>query len=183
MPSATVSQPTHKITIRCTVMVPMRDGVRLSTDIYMPDEPGPFPVILIRTPYNNNREPDVRDAVYFATRGYAVLIQDVRGRGDSAGDWTPLHHEAQDGYDAQEWAGKQTWSTGKVGTSGGSYVGLTQWLPAPLRNPPLAALAPRVGFSNLYHNWVYTGGAFQLGFNLRWGAIQMHTRTNRTQYL
>lgn len=183
MADAMVSQPVHKIKMRCNVMVPMRDGVRLSTDIYMPDAPGPFPVILIRTPYSNNREPDVRDAVYFASRGYTVLIQDVRGRGDSEGEWIPFAHEAEDGYDAQEWAGKQPWSTGKVGTSGGSYVGLTQWLPAPLRNPHLAALAPRVGFSNLYHNWVYTGGAFQLGFNLRWGAIQMHTRTNRTQYL
>lgn len=183
MTSAMVSHPVHKIKMRCNVMVPMRDGVRLSTDIYMPDALGPFPVILIRTPYNNNREPDVQDAVYFATRGYAVLIQDVRGRGDSEGEWMPFAHEAQDGYDAQEWAGKQPWCTGKVGTSGGSYVGLTQWLPAPLRNPHLAAMAPRVGFSNLYHNWVYTGGAFQLGFNLRWGAIQMHTRTNRTQYL
>ena len=81
MSGAIVSQPIHKITMRCNVMVPMRDGVRLSTDIYMPDEPGQFPVVLIRTPYNNNREPDTRDAVYFATRGYAVLIQDVRGRG------------------------------------------------------------------------------------------------------
>ena len=183
MASAMVSQPTCKIKMHCNVMVPMRDGIRLSTDIYMPDAPGPFPVILIRTPYNNNREPDVQDAVYFASRGYAVLLQDVRGRGDSEGVWTPFAHEAEDGYDAQEWAGKQSWSTGKVGTSGASYVGLTQWLPAPLRNPYLTAMAPRVGFSNLYHNWVYTGGAFQLGFNLRWGAIQMHTRTNRTQYL
>lgn len=183
MPSANVSQPTCKITMRCNLMVPMRDGVRLSTDLYLPDAPGPFPAILIRTPYNSNREADVRDAVYFASRGYAVLIQDVRGRGDSEGEWTPFAHEAEDGYDAQEWAGKQPWSTGKVGTSGASYVGLTQWLPAPLRNPHLTAMAPRVGFSNLYHNWVYTGGAFQLGFNLRWGAIQMHTRTNRMQYL
>jgi putative CocE/NonD family hydrolase len=183
MASAMVSQLTCKIRMHCNVMVPMRDAVRLSTDLYMPDAPGPFPVILIRTPYNNNREPDVRDAVYFASRGYAVLLQDVRGRGDSEGVWTPFAHEAEDGYDAQEWAGKQSWSTGKVGTSGASYVGLTQWLPAPLRNPYLVAMAPRVGFSNLYHNWVYTGGAFQLGFNLRWGAIQMHTRTNRTQYL
>jgi putative CocE/NonD family hydrolase len=183
MSSDKVSQPTHKIRMRCNVMVPMRDGVRLSTDIYMPDAPGPFPVILIRTPYNNNREPDVQDAVYFASRGYAVLIQDVRGRGDSEGEWAPFLHEAEDGYDTQQWAGKQPWSSGKVGTSGASYVGLTQWLPAPLRNPHLTAMAPRVGFSNLYHNWVYTGGAFQLGFNLRWGAIQMHTKTNRTQYL
>jgi hypothetical protein len=161
----------------------MRDGVRLSTDVYLPEDPGPFPVILIRTPYNNNLEAQVQDAVYFAQRGYAVAIQDVRGRFDSEGEWSPFVHEAQDGYDTQEWCGTQPWSTGKVGTSGASYVALTQWLPAPLRNPHLAAMAPRVGFSNLYHNWVYTGGAFQLGFNLRWGAIQMHTRTNQVQYL
>jgi putative CocE/NonD family hydrolase len=165
------------------VGVPMRDGVRLSTDVYLPDAPGPFPVILIRTPYNNNLDTQVQDAVFFARRGYAVAIQDVRGRYDSEGAWTPFAHEALDGYDAQEWCGTQPWSTGKVGTSGGSYVALTQWLPAPLRNPHLAAMAPRVGFSNLYHNWVYTGGAFQLGFNLRWGAVQMQGRVNQYQYL
>jgi uncharacterized protein len=165
------------------VPVAMRDGVRLSTDVYLPDAPGPFPIILIRTPYSNNVEYLVEDGVYFAQRGYAVAIQDVRGRFDSDGEWSPFAHEARDGYDAQEWCGTQPWSTGQVGTSGGSYLALTQWLPAPLRNRHLAAMAPRVGFSNLYHNWVYTGGAFQLGFNLRWGAIQMHTRTNQTQYL
>jgi putative CocE/NonD family hydrolase len=161
----------------------MRDGVRLSTDVYLPDAPGPFPVILIRTPYSNNVENLVEDGVFFAQRGYAVVIQDVRGRFDSEGEWSPFVHEAQDGYDAQEWCGTQPWSTGKVGTSGASYLALTQWLAAPLRNRHLAAMVPRVGFSNLYHNWVYTGGAFQLGFNLRWGAIQMHGRTNQVQYL
>ena len=140
-------------------------------------------MILIRTPYSNNADYQVEDGVYFAQRGYAVAIQDVRGRFDSDGEWAPFVHEAEDGYDAQEWCGTQPWSTGKVGTSGASYLALTQWLAAPLRNRHLAAMAPRVGFSNLYHNWVYTGGAFQLGFNLRWGAVQMHTRTNQIQYL
>jgi putative CocE/NonD family hydrolase len=173
----------YRIRTRLGVPVPMRDGVRLSTDVYLPDAPGPFPVILIRTPYSNNIDPQVQDAVFFAQRGYAVAVQDVRGRYDSEGEWSPFVHEAQDGYDAQEWCGTQPWSTGKVGTSGGSYVALTQWLPAPLRNPHLTAMAPRVGFSSLYHNWVYTGGAFQLAFNLRWGAIQMQGRTNQVQYL
>jgi hypothetical protein len=112
-----------------------------------------------------------------------VVVQDVRGRNDSDGEWSPFVHEAGDGYDTQGWCGTQPWSTGKVGTSGASYVALTQWMPAPLRNPHLAAMAPRVGFSNLYHNWVYTGGAFQLGFNLRWGAVQMNGRVNQVQYL
>jgi uncharacterized protein len=173
----------HRIRAKLGVPVPMRDGVKLSTDVYLPDAPGPFPVILVRTPYSNNTDSSVADAVYFAQRGYAVAVQDARGRYDSEGDWSPFVHEARDGYDAQEWCGTQPWSTGKVGTSGGSYVALTQWLPAPLRNPHLAAMAPRVGFSNLYHNWVYTGGAFQLAFNLRWAAIQMHGRANQVQYL
>ncbi len=106
---------------------------------------GPFPVILIRTPYSNNVEYQVEDGVYFAQRGYAVAIQDVRGRFDSEGEWAPFVHEAQDGYDAQEWCGTQPWSTGKVGTSGASYLALTQWLAAPLRNRHLAAMAPRGG--------------------------------------
>jgi putative CocE/NonD family hydrolase len=177
------SRPGYRVRTRLGVPVPMRDGVRLSTDVYLPDAPGRFPVVLIRTPYSNNVDYLVEDGVFFARRGYAVVIQDVRGRFDSDGEWSPFAHEAEDGYDAQEWCGTQPWSTGKVGTSGASYLALTQWLAAPLRSRYLAAMAPRVGFSNLYHNWVYTGGAFQLGFNLRWGAIQMHTRTNQTQYL
>jgi putative CocE/NonD family hydrolase len=177
------ARPVHRVRTLLGVGVPMRDGVKLSTDVYLPDGPGPFPVILVRTPYSNNVDSQVQDGVYFAQRGYACAIQDVRGRFDSEGEWAPFIHEAQDGYDAQEWCGTQPWSSGKVGTSGASYLALTQWLAAPLRNPHLRAMAPRVGFSNLYHNWVYTGGAFQLGFNLRWGAVQMNTRTNQTQYL
>ncbi len=179
----TQSAPASRIRTMLGIPVAMRDGVVLSTDVYLPDAAGPFPVILIRTPYSNNVDYLVEDGIYFAQRGYAVAIQDVRGRFDSEGVWSPFVHEAQDGYDAQEWCGTQPWSTGKVGTSGASYLGLTQWLAAPLRNRHLAAMAPRVGFSNLYHNWVYTGGAFQLGFNLRWGAIQMHARTSQVQYL
>ncbi|PYM59295.1 MAG: X-Pro dipeptidyl-peptidase [Candidatus Rokuibacteriota bacterium] len=182
-PRPAPARPRHRVRTRLGLPVPMRDGVKLATDVYLPDAPGPFPVILIRTPYSTNVDYNVQDGVFFAQRGYAVVVQDVRGRFDSEGEWTPFVHEAEDGYDAQEWCGTQPWSTGKVGTSGGSYLALTQWLAAPCRNRHLAAMAPRVGFSNLYQNWVYTGGAFQLGFNLRWGAVQMHTRTNRLQHL
>ena len=177
------AHPRHRVRSMLGVPVLMRDGVRLATDVYLPDAPGPFPVILIRTPYNKNNESEVDDAIFFASRGYAVAIQDCRGRFDSEGEWTPFVNEAADGYDTQTWCGTRTWSTGKVGTSGGSYVALTQWMPAPLRNPHLAAMAPQVGFSNLYHNWVYTGGAFQLAFNLRWGPVQMRSRTNQVRHL
>ena len=178
-----ISQPTHEVRMMYALEVPMRDGVRLSTDVYLPDAEGPFPAILIRTPYNNNAEGVVQDCLYFASRGYAVVSQDVRGRWDSEGEWYPFVHEAQDGYDTQEWIGAQPWCDGNVGTAGGSYVAMVQWQAAPLRSKYLKAMAPQVGYSNFYHNWVYTGGAFQLAFNLRWGAIQMHTRTNQVQYL
>ena len=95
--------PLHRVRTLLGVGVPMRDGVKLSTDVYLPEGPGPFPVILIRTPYNNNVDYLVEDGVYFAQRCYAVAIQDVRGRFDSEGEWAPFVHEARDGYDAQEW--------------------------------------------------------------------------------
>jgi len=177
------SRPLHKVRMNYDLKVPMRDGVELSTDIYLPDVDGSVPTILIRTAYDNNSEATVKDCIYFASRGYAVAAQDVRGRWDSAGDWYPFKNEAQDGYDTQEWLGSQTWCDGNVGMAGGSYVAMVQWQSAPLRSQYLKAIVPRVGYSNFYHNWAYTGGAFQLGFNLRWGAIQMHTRTNQRQYL
>ena len=104
-PTSGVARPLHRIRTTLGIPVPMRDGVRLSTDVYLPDAPGFFPVILIRTPYGNNTDYNVKDAVYFASRGYAVAIQDVRGRFDSEGDWDPFVHEPEDGYDAQEWCG------------------------------------------------------------------------------
>ena len=176
--------PRNEFVIENRVAIPMRDGVNTYADVYRPAGDGRHPVLISSTPYSTERFPSAYEApMYFAQRGYVVVIQDVRGRFDSEGAWTPFVHEARDGFDAQEWCGTQPWSTGKVGTSGASYLALTQWLAAPLRNRHLTAMAPRVGFSNLYHNWVYTGGAFQLGFNLRWGAVQMHTRTNQLQYL
>ena len=119
MPSAPASpRSLHGVRTQLGIGVPMRDGVKLSTDLYQPDAPGPFPVILIRTPYCNNVAAGVEDAVYFAQRGYAVAIQDVRGRFDSEGDWAPFVHEAQDGYDAQEWCGTQPWSPGRSARAG-----------------------------------------------------------------
>lgn len=164
------------------VRVPMRDGVALSTDIYRPQGPGPFPVIVIRTPYDNNAEANVQDAVYFAERGYAVVLQDCRGRYDSDGEFVPLKNEGHDGFDTIEWAAAQPWSTGKVGTYGASYLGIDQLYAATLRPPHLQAMFPIVAYSDFYHNWIYTGGAFLLAYDLRW-AISMGTRTRQNQYL
>ena len=107
------------------LMCPMEDGVELATDVYMPAEGGPFPTILIRTPYDRGSDMAlaVPDAVHLAQRGYAVVVQDVRGRWDSDGEWYPFVNEVADGHSAIEWTAKQTWSNGKIGTIGASYFG------------------------------------------------------------
>jgi len=118
----------------------MRDGVYLSADVFRPDAPGRFPVILVRTPYDNASPAYARQGLFWASRGYVYVIQDVRGRGESEGEFYPLVYEAEDGYDTQTWCGTAPWSSGKVGTTGGSYLGWTQVYPAGLRNPHLAAM-------------------------------------------
>jgi len=174
----------HTIRELHDIRVPMRDGVELATDVYMPAEGGPFPTILQRTPYDRGSPGaySAPDAVYMAQRGYAAVIQDTRGRYDSDGQWYPFINEANDGHDAIEWIAKQPWSTGKVGSTGPSYIGLTQWQEAQGGSKHYIASVPKVAYSNTFHNWVYTGGAFQLAFNLSW-SIAMATRTNRSQYM
>jgi putative CocE/NonD family hydrolase len=157
--SEEVSQPTYQVKVEMDVKVPMSDGVQLSTNIFRPDAPGKFPVILIRTPYSNGDEKN-SDGRFFAERGYAVVIQDTRGRFESEGEFNPIFDESRDGYDAQEWAGTQPWSNGKIATTGGSYVGCTQWMPAPLANEHLVAMFPIVTFGD-FHDVLYIGGAFQ----------------------
>ncbi len=120
------------------VRVPMRDGITLSADIYRPlatRAGARAPVILVRTPYNKNQKSYVEPARYFSERGYAYVTMDVRGRGDSDGEFVPYRNDGRDGYDAIEWCAAQSWSTGKVGTLGASYLGRIQWLTA-LQNPP-----------------------------------------------
>ncbi len=128
------------ITMALNVRVPMRDGVNLATDVYRPAGPGKVPVILVRTPYMKNYEGDVKDGLWWAQHGYVFVVQDVRGRGDSDGTFYPAVHEADDGFDAQEWAGTQSWSSGQVGTLGLSYKAWTQVYPAGLNNPHFAAI-------------------------------------------
>lgn len=129
---------THSIFAQYNVRVPMRDGVKLSADIYRPAETrdgARVPVILARTPYNKNQKSYIEPARYFAERGYAYVTMDVRGRGDSDGEFIPYRNEGRDGYDAVEWCAAQAWSSGNVGTLGASYLGRIQWLTA-LWQPP-----------------------------------------------
>jgi len=158
------AQPAYKVIAEVDVKVPMRDGVRLSTNIFRPDDPGKFPVLLMRTPYGNGGAGNqgARDA---AGSGYVVVIQDTRGRYESEGIFDALQPEAQDGYDMQQWIGAQSWCNGKIGTFGGSYVGFTQWMPARFQSPYLVAMLPVVTFSDM-HDVAYQGGAFRLDL---WG--------------
>jgi len=107
----------------------MRDGITLSADIYRPDAPGRFPVVLARTPYNKNTERAWKYGHFFARHGYVFVWMDVRGRGDSEGEFVPYRNDARDGYDAIEWLARQPWSTGDVATWGGSYLAASSGSP------------------------------------------------------
>jgi uncharacterized protein len=144
----------------------MRDGVVLRADIYRPKSEGTFPVLLERTPYNKSRSASF--ALPAAARGYVVVVQDVRGRYMSDGEWYPFKNESNDGYDTVEWAAKLPYANGKVGMYGGSYVGATQMLTAIAHPPHLAGLCPVVTASNYHDGWTYQGGAFEQWFNESW---------------
>src|SRR3954451_13146623 len=149
------------------VPVPMRDGTVLFADVYRPAGPGPYPALLQRTPYDKQNQgtalPFIMRAV---SRGYAVVIQDVRGRFESEGAFFTFVNERQDGHDTLDWLAGQPWCDGAVGMFGGSYVGMTQWQAALGGHPVLKAIAPNVTASNYHNGWTYQGGAFELGFNL-----------------
>ena len=156
----------------------MRDGVTLRADIYRPDADGKFPVLLRRTPYNKSGG-IVNFAYLAAARGYVVVIQDVRGRYTSEGDWYPFIHEAEDGYDTVEWVAALPYSNGKVGMFGGSYVGATQMLAATAHPPHLAGICPVVTASNYHDNWTYQGGAFEQWFDESWTSSLAQDTLNR----
>jgi uncharacterized protein len=142
------------------VAVPMRDGVTLRADIWLPSADGQFPTLVYRTPYGKQfAEKEYTTFAKAVSRGYAVVIQDVRGRYASDGEFSPYQNEGHDGYDSIEWAALQPWSDGNVGTFGLSYPGAVQWLAA-VENPPhLKAMVPAMTFSTP-RNFFYSGGVF-----------------------
>jgi predicted acyl esterase len=122
---------------------PMRDGVELSTDLYLPEkglEGGPYPVVLVRTPDNNQRPAHTKPAKHLADKGFAVALQDVRGRHDSQGTFRPFRDEGPDGYDTVEWVAAQDWCTGSVGMMGAGYSGFASWAAAGERPPHLTTI-------------------------------------------
>ncbi|MFO0906562.1 MAG: CocE/NonD family hydrolase [Pirellulales bacterium] len=150
-----------------TVLTPMRDGIRLATDVYRDANRKSGPVLLMRTPYNKDRAKGA--AQYFANAGYIAVVQDCRGKFASEGTFVPYNQEGQDGYDAVEWIGKQPWCNGRIGMWGSSYVGATQWQAAVERPPGLVAIAPTATWTSFYRN-LYLGGAVRLSLITRWAA-------------
>jgi uncharacterized protein len=182
LPLAPVALPaeSYAIVIERGVVAAMRDGVKLRADIYRPNAPGKFPVLLVRTPYDKTQEMEFGSKA--AARGYVVVAQDVRGRFQSDGEWYPFKYESQDGYDTVEWAAALPYANGKVGMYGGSYVGATQYLAAIAKPPHLAGICPNVTASNYHDGWTYQGGAFEQWFNESWtSGLAMNTIQRRVQ--
>ncbi len=174
------SQPVHEIHFLYDLKVPMRDGVRLSCDVFLPRGGGKWPVIFLRTPYETLHGPHIEWACWWARRGYAVVIQDDRGKFESEGVFYAYHDDGRDGHDSLAWIAAQPWCDGKIGMSGRSYGGIVQWQLAPYRSPYLTALAPQVIMGD------YFGGCHRIGGAVQWAltisaAITFSTAVAYTQ--
>ncbi len=168
-----LSQPTYGVVVSWDVMVPMRDGVRLATDVYRPavdgePAPGRFPAILGRTSYDKTSGPMWVQPVadFFCRRGYVVVLQDLRGRHRSEGTDQYFHtvnpNEGRDGYDTIEWIAAQPWSDGRVGMTGSSHGAIVQQVAALYRPPHLTTIWPDVGPTNIHAHEAREGGAMCL---------------------
>ncbi len=161
------STPDYEVLVEHDVMMPLRDGVRLACDLYLPASDGArlaeaLPVLLMRTPYDKHGPADT--ARFYAARGYAVALQDVRGRYASEGVFYGFRDEGPDGYDTVEWLAAQPWCNGRVGTFGASYCAAVQTALAAYRPPHLAAMIPTFGPSSFYHCSMRHNGALEQRF-------------------
>ena len=168
---------TDLATERRREQVGLRDGVRLATNVVLPRRGGPWPALLIRTPYSLPNGDDIVKAFVHrdgpeaaAAEGWAVVIQDVRGRFESEGEFDPLRQEIPDGVDAVAWCATQPWCDGRVTMTAPSYPTAAQLLCALGRPPALAALNPQVGVIDPRRHWVHEGGALQWHFNVMWAS-------------
>jgi putative CocE/NonD family hydrolase len=163
------------IVVEFDVPAQMRDGVILRADVYRPPGTGSFPTLLVRTPYGKGVASETQfhgvDPVAAARAGFLVVIQDVRGRFASDGDFEPLRHEAFDGHDSVEWAATLHGSNGRVGMLGGSYCGNTQWRAASQRPPHLRAIAPNMTWADPRDGLFARGGAHEVGLDLAWSLL------------
>jgi putative CocE/NonD family hydrolase len=162
-----------------TLMIPMRDGVKLSTQILFPQvKQKQYPVVLLRTPYKKERR--VEQYNYLVANGYVLVLQDVRGRFGSEGIFEPFVNEGKDGYDAIEWIAQQAWCDGNIGMIGSSYNGLVQFSAAAEQAPQLKTIIPNVAMADPFYN-AYQNGIFTPA-SLMWCAIIEAIGTNEEIY-
>lgn len=163
---------------RENVLVTMRDGVSIAVDIYLPQSPTKCPALLSISPYGKEKQRlpggiftfvEAGDIEYFVSRGYAYVIADSRGSAPSEGQWNLFDkEEQQDGYELVEWIAHQPWCDGKVAMIGESYFGLIQYLVAATQPPSLKTIVPFDAMTDLYRDFTYHGGLFNLGFMPMW---------------
>lgn len=171
-----LSQPELETERLERVMAPMRDRVSLAADIVKPKPEGRYPAILIRTPYG--RKASAAEGDFWASRGYVLVSQDVRGRGDSEGEFMPTYFERQDGYDTLEWITKQPWSNGKVGMIGASYLGWVQWYAAATGHPALKCIIPQVSPTDPFFNIPFDHGVPMLYGSIWWASLVKDRESN-----
>ncbi len=167
----------YDVKVKTHVQCEMPDGVMLSNDIYIPDAPGPFPCIFVRTPYANNAEKKVAYCKKFASAGYAVVIQDVRGRYDSEGEWYPFFNERDDSIASQAWIARQDFCDGNIALYGRSYEGYCVWMGTFGHHPAVKAIVPVVALPDPVINVPWQNGAPM--WNMIEWAFFIHGRTNQ----
>jgi putative CocE/NonD family hydrolase len=164
------SHAERTVIVERNVGITMRDGARLSGDVWRPDTSQPIPVLICRTPYGKQIIEMTSSPAELAAGGFAVVLQDCRGRFGSEGEWVYVQSEVNDGYDTVEWAADQPWSNGRVGMFGASYMGYTQWLAAVAQPPHLAAMLPECCPSEYWMASLGPGGALRLSLRMGWTA-------------
>jgi uncharacterized protein len=165
------SEPRYDPRLLHDQRVPMRDGIAISADVYLPMAEGPFPTIVQWTPYESTRERFIAWGVFYAQRGYAAVVVDVRGRYESDGVLDPWVLDGVDAQDTLTWAAGESWCNGRIGTWGRSYGGVVQWQLAHLGHPNLECIAPHVIHDDYFWDGYFTGGAFQLALTLGAAAL------------
>jgi uncharacterized protein len=173
-----------EIVVQGDVPAVMRDGTTLMSNVYRPASGGPYPVLLTRLPYGKDLpfNSTYFDPIKAARRGYLVVVQDVRGRHASEGDFTPFAREFEDGHDSVEWAARLPGSNGSVGTFGLSYFGKTQWQAAVTRPPSLRSMAPGQTWGNHLNGVQMRGGAQELGLIQYWAQAALALGTLFRRY-
>ena len=171
-------QEIFQVKFHGTFFVETRDGERLATDVYLPireagENVGKVPAVLVRTPYGKGNH--VEMYYRFVQRGYAVVIQDTRGREDSTGRWQPNYYEVEDGDDTLNWIAAQDWSDGQTAMTGGSYLGYVQWAAAASGNPHLKAMLSSVCAGSAFADLPRRGGCFTSGM-LAWAFAMSEQR-------